>query len=169
MCKIRWNSDAFLPLCCLVDLWRCQKLVLPQKTNTPMHQFWKYLPEKWDLSEWYSCRCRDNLLFPLKGFGLVFLDVFHVWPLTIPPTFLYSLLGRWYRRLHSAGAKLRGTVEIVDIDIDKTFCYFRFMILHMLVMYADLILFSATPNTGGFDVSFCWKNDLKNRFWPRQS
>ena len=61
---------------------------------------------------------------------------------------MYELLGRWYGRLPYAGAKLQGTVEIVDIDEGKTFCHVRFMILHMFVMYAHLILFSAMPNTG---------------------
>ena len=43
------------------------------------------------------------------------------WSLTILLTiFLYYLLGRRYGRLHSAGAKLRGTVEIVDLDKGKT-------------------------------------------------
>ena len=169
MCKIRWDSGAFLPLCCCVELWRCQKHVLSPKTNTPIHQFWKYRSVKGDTTYSYSYQSWDNLLFALKGFEWVVLGVFRVWSLTIPPTLVYELLGRWYGRLPYAGAKLQGTVEIVDIDEGKTFCHVRFMILHMFMMYAHLILFSATPNAGGFDPSFSWKNGLKNGFWSRVS
>ena len=169
MCKIPWNCHAFLPLCGLIELSRFEKYILLRKNNTPIHQFSRYLHEKRDLTSLFSCQRFDNLLFRLKGClvgrsghfrcsGLGDSLDFWSWPLT----------GR-HGRLPYACAKLRGTVEIVDPDKGKTYCHVRFMIFHMLMMYAHLILFSATPKACEFDVSFCWKNGLKNGFWSRES
>ena len=141
MCKIRWNSNAFLPLCCLVDLWRFQNHVLPRGTHTPIHQFSEYLPEKWDLRSWYSCRCRDNLLLPLKGCwtdhsghfrSTLLWDSWHFWRL------LFT--GR-HGQVPSGGRRRRETFEIIDLGIGTAFCGVWFMWFYIFIVTDRLIRF----------------------------
>ena len=61
MCKILWNCDAFLPLCCLVKLSRFEKSILLSEINTPIHHCSKYRSVKGDISYSYSCRSEHKL------------------------------------------------------------------------------------------------------------
>ena len=139
MCKIRWNSDDFLPLCCIVDLWCFRNHVLPPGTHTPIHQFSEYLPQKSDLSSWYSYRYRDNSLLWLKGCWTVRYGHFRGWVLWDSLDFWHRLFMGRHVQVPSCGRKRRETVEIVDLDIGKTLCAVWFVCLRIFVVSDRLI------------------------------
>ena len=113
-------------------------ILLLRDINTPNHQLWKYWSLKRDITYSYRCRSQHKLLFRLRVFGWTIFDLFHVMSLTIPPTILYFLLGIWHSRLPSACAKLRGMVEIVDLDIGESRSDVWLVIMYIFVMILTL-------------------------------
>ena len=160
MCKIPWNSDAFLPLCCLVDLWRYQTHVLPPGTHTPIHQFSEYLPEKWDLTSWYSCRRRENLLLRLKGCWMVRSGHFRRLVLWDSLDFWRRLYTGRHGPVPSGGRKRPEMVEIVDLDIAEVPCGVWFIRLYIFIVAGRLFLFSAHRQTLGLISFFYFCNEL---------
>ena len=141
ICKIRWNSGAFLPLRCLVDLWRFQSHVLPTGTNAPIHHFLKYLPQTSDLISWYSCRRWSTFFLWLKGCWTVRSGHFR-------SRFLWDSLDFWrwlftgrHGQVPSGGRKRREMVGIVDLGIGKARWVVWFMFLWTFVMSDRLIYF----------------------------
>ena len=165
MCKIRWNSDDFLPLCCLVDLWHFPNHVLPPGTHPPIHQFSEYLPQNWNLRSWYSCRRRDNLLLRLKGSKLV--QSGHVRCLLFWNTSV--LVRRPFTRqdgqVPSGGRKRREMVENVDIGIGKARCTVWFAYLRIFSVSDHLVLFIAQRPKVWFISFFYFCNRMQNMIY----
>ena len=141
MCKIPWNCDSFLPLCCRVDFWRFKNHVLSPGTNAPIHQFSEYLPEKWELRSWYSCRRRDNLLLRLKGCWMVRSGHFRRLILGESWDFWRWLFTGRHGQVPSGGRKRREMVGIVDLDIGKARWVVWFMFLWIFVVSDCLMRF----------------------------
>ena len=169
MCKIRWNYDAFVPLCCLVDLWRFQKRLLPSGTNAPIHQFSKSQPEKWDLTSLHTCRRWDNCFLRLKGCWVGrsgHVRCFAPWDSL---DFWRWLLTGSHGLLPSGHRKRRKTDELIGLRIGKALCVVYFVFWCEYIVSAHRILFSVLKPTVGFDSFVHFKNDLTNGFSQRES
>ena len=165
MCKIHWNSEAFLPICCLVDFRQFQNHVLPPGTHTPFHQFSEYLPQNWNLRSWYSCRRRDNLLLRLMGCKLCQSGHVHCLLFWNTSVLVRRPITGKDGQVPSGGRKRRGMVENVDIGIVTARWTVWFAYFWIFSVSDHLVLFMAQRLTDGFISFFYFCNRMQNMIY----